>query len=303
MQPFTRFAHYFLEIARQGSLRKAAEVLHISASAIDRQLLLAEQELGVALFERLPAGLRLTAAGELLLADLRRWSKDYARTLERFGELQGLRRGHVTLGLIDALSSGQIAQAMAGLCADYPGLSFSLRFADNRHLAQLVTDAEVDVALMLGHHGPAGLEAHALRKVPLGMAMRSDHPLAQARQLALGKTMGWRHIVAAAPLMIQPHVAALYARCPVPAGQTLDCNDVRMIRSLVAAGVGIAVLSELDVASDVARGELVFVPLAQHQLKPLQLLLCTAPQRQLSRAAQTVITQLRQALEAAQPAP
>jgi DNA-binding transcriptional LysR family regulator len=65
---FSRFTRYFMEVARLGSLRRAAEVLHVSASAIDRQILLAEQKYETALFERLPSGMRLdsrrrTAAG------------------------------------------------------------------------------------------------------------------------------------------------------------------------------------------------------------------------------------------------
>lgn len=70
---FARFTRYFDEVARHGSIRKAAEELSVSASAIDRQLLQAEEAFGVALFERLPRGVRLTAAGEILIYGVRRW--------------------------------------------------------------------------------------------------------------------------------------------------------------------------------------------------------------------------------------
>ncbi|HIH6559642.1 TPA: helix-turn-helix domain-containing protein, partial [Klebsiella michiganensis] len=56
MSPFSRFALYFAEVARSGSLRRAAEKLHISASAINRQILQAEEAFGTPLFERLPEG-------------------------------------------------------------------------------------------------------------------------------------------------------------------------------------------------------------------------------------------------------
>lgn len=297
MLPFTRFSRYFIELARQGSLRKAAEVLHVSASAIDRQLLLAEEELGMALFERLPSGLRLTSAGELLLHDLRRWHKDYARTLERLGELQGLRRGHVSLALIGALSSGPVARTIARIGTDYPGLNFSLRFQENREIVALVGAAEVDFGLMLATDAVQGVELRPLLRIPLGVAMLPAHPLAQEVQLAFGKTMGHRHIVAAAPLMIHPQVASLYAQHQLPAQQAIECNDVRMICSLVREGAGIAVLSYLDVADEVARGQLVFVPLNPRQVRPVQLSLCVAPQRQLSRAAQWAMAEMTQAFQ------
>lgn len=88
-----------MAVARTGSLRKAAEQLFISVSAVHRQIILAEEELGVALFERLPQGLKLTLAGELLYADLLKWQKEYQLTRIRFDEIQGLSRGNIEMVL------------------------------------------------------------------------------------------------------------------------------------------------------------------------------------------------------------
>jgi len=157
MLPFSRFAGYFVEVARLGNLRKAAAVLHVSASAIDRQILLAENELQTELFERLPSGLKLTAAGELLLNDVRRWRKEYARTTERLNDLQGLKRGHVSLAIIDALSEGVVARTLARLSESMPGLTFELRVLESCKIPDLIASAEVDFGLMLDpvEHAPS----------------------------------------------------------------------------------------------------------------------------------------------------
>src|ERR1700716_1981465 len=65
--PYLRIFHYIDEIARAGSVRKAAESLFITPSALDRRLQDLEQELDAELFERHARGMRLTAAGELFL--------------------------------------------------------------------------------------------------------------------------------------------------------------------------------------------------------------------------------------------
>ena len=93
MFAFSRFLLYFTEVARQGSFRKASEALHVSASSIDRQILRVENELAMPLFERHPTGLRLTAAGELLLHAANNWKKDFTRVCEQLDDLRGLRRG------------------------------------------------------------------------------------------------------------------------------------------------------------------------------------------------------------------
>src|SRR5690606_41996236 len=101
--PFSRFLEYFIAVAKTGSLRKAADQLFISVSAVHRQIALAEEELGIMLFERLPNGLKLTLAGELLYADVIKWQKEFQQTRIRFDEIQGFTRGTIEFGLISAL--------------------------------------------------------------------------------------------------------------------------------------------------------------------------------------------------------
>ncbi|WP_310632700.1 MULTISPECIES: LysR family transcriptional regulator [unclassified Paraburkholderia] len=297
MLPFSRFARYFVEVAQSGSLRKAAEELHVSASAIDRQILLAERELETELFERLPSGLKLTAAGELLLDDLRRWRKEYRRTVERFDELQGLRRGHVSIAVIDALSDGLVANTVAQVGAAYPQLSFDLQVVENRRVADLVAASEVDFGLMLDPTEHGGLEIRALVDVPLGAVVPPGHPLTASRDVTFGSLLDYRQLVPAAPLIVHERTRVLYASHQAEGTESVSCNSIRMMRSLIRGGAGIGVLSLLDVASDVESGALAFVPLRGRKVRPLALALCVARRRQLSRAAQMVMQQVIAAME------
>src|SRR2546427_7102394 len=73
----------FDEVARRGSVRKAAVTLHLTAAAVNQQILNLEAQVGVPLFDRLPRGMQLTTAGELMLAAVRR-----SRSEEHTSELQ-----------------------------------------------------------------------------------------------------------------------------------------------------------------------------------------------------------------------
>ena len=85
-----RMLRYLDEVARAGSIRKAAARLNIAASSINRQILALEEEAGVPLFERLPNRLRMTAAGEAVLAHVRRTLADLDRTLGHLQDLRGM---------------------------------------------------------------------------------------------------------------------------------------------------------------------------------------------------------------------
>jgi DNA-binding transcriptional LysR family regulator len=303
MPAFSRFTRYFIEVARCGSIRKASEVLHVSASAIDRQILKAEEELGAQLFERLPGRLRLTAAGELLLVDVRGWEKAYARTLERFDDLKGLRRGHVDIAMIDALSEGMVTEVVAGLIQQYPGITFNLSTAGNQEVVDLVTRADVDFGLLLDPVSSVDLEVRAFADIPLGIAMPIDHPLAARSELQLGDVLEYGLLLPAQPLIVSEHAKVLYQRQHVDTKQMTQCNDVRTLRSLVRNGVGVALMSWLDAAPDVGDGRLAFVPFRKHLTKPMTLALCVAPQRQLSRSANLVIQALAARIEASGQVP
>lgn len=67
MSAFSREFFTFIEVAREQSIRRAAEKLNMSASALSRQMQILEQAFGTSLFARVPQGVRLTEQGEILL--------------------------------------------------------------------------------------------------------------------------------------------------------------------------------------------------------------------------------------------
>lgn len=297
MSPFSRFALYFSAVARSGSLRRAAEKLHISPSAINRQILQAEETFGTPLFERLPEGLRMTTAGELLYDNLLRWQKEFQLTRQKFDELQGLKRGTVSVGMVQALAEGSFAGALADIIADRDWLELELQVADSYTVSQKVRQADLDFGLILDPEGQAGLSVLAFAELEMGVVMRPEHPQARSTALSLGALSQERHIVPGAPLIVHDRVEMLYRHYDFYPANSIRCNDIRLIKSLVLKGSGVTVLSLLDVLDEVKGGQLVFVPLRNKLLRPLTLALCTAPSRQLSRPAQMAIQKLTTVIE------
>lgn len=298
MSPFSRFALYFAEVARSGSLRRAAEKLHISPSAINRQILQAEESFGTPLFERLPEGLRMTTAGELLYDNLLRWQKEFQFTQQKFDELQGMRRGTVSVGMVQALAEGRFASALAEIITDHPWLELNLQVGDSHSVSQKIRQADLDFGLILDPEGQIGLSVLAFVELAMGVVLHPAHPQARAESLSLGALSDERHIVAGAPLIVHERVAMLYRHSDFTPGNSISCNDIRLIKSLVLQGSGVTVLSLLDVLDEVKSGKLAFVPLRSPLLRPLTLALCTAPSRQLSRPAQMAIQKLTTVIEA-----
>ncbi len=297
MSPFSRFAHYFIAVARCGSLRRAAEQLHISASAINRQILQAEEAFGTPLFERLPEGLRMTTAGELLYDNLLRWQKEFRQTRQKFDELQGMKRGSVSVGMVQALAEGGFAAALAEIIASWPWLELDLAGGGQPHRQPESASGGPGRRPDPRSAGAGRTQRAGLCRTGGGDCDAPGPPSAGAKALSLGELSLERHIVPGAPLIVHERVALLYRHHDFAPENTISCNDIRLIKSLVLRGSGVTLLSLLDVLDEVQRGQLAFIPLRSTLLRPLTLALCTAPSRQLSRPAQMAIQTLSAVIE------
>lgn len=296
--PFSRFADYFIAVAKTGSLRKAADQLFISVSAVHRQIVLAEEELGIALFERLPNGLKLTLAGELLYADLRSWQKEFQTTQKRLNEIQGLQRGSIDFGMIAALSESFVSTVMQSIAQQYPWINFKLRVLDSERIADLVINAELDFGLILNPKHQHQLQISTFIEMPLGFVIPKQHALAHKEKIYFSDTLEFNHIVAAEPLIIHDHVHALYKKHDFNPAHTIECNDIRMMVSLLKQNLGISIMSYLDAAPYIENGAFEFRTINDHGLHPITVALCTAPKRQLSRIAQIMMNQIINEMEA-----
>ena len=190
---------YVDTVARVGSIRGAADSLAITGSALNRRILALEEELGVAIFERLPHGVRPSTAGELLLQHIRTQFSDIERLRSQIADLSGVRRGHVAIASSQAPLSYLLPEQVAGYRAEYPGVSFALQLRDRTAAAQALLDHSADLAIAF-EPAPSP-DFHPLLNVRqrVHAVMSATHPLAAETELRLRDCLACPIAVPAAP--------------------------------------------------------------------------------------------------------
>jgi DNA-binding transcriptional LysR family regulator len=182
---FMRILGYVDEIARSGSIRKAAERLNLTASALNRRVMDIEEELGTLLFERRPRGVRLTSAGELFLDLARHQLSDTERMRSQIEELKGFRRGVVRIAGSQALAHSFLPASLALFRKQFPMLNFDVRILDHESAMQALAAYEVDLVLifrppfMPNFRPLMALEQRLVALLPAG------HPLAKRKTVRL----------------------------------------------------------------------------------------------------------------------
>ena len=165
-------------VAREGSIRKAADKLAITSTALNRRILQIEEEIGQPLFERLPGGVRLNTAGEIFVQHIRSQFADLARVQSQISDLSGIRRGHVRIASgADALRRF-LPRSIAKYRAEHPAVSFDLSrcYGDDAEARLFSLDA--DLALIFAPIRAAHVHVAATLRQLLdtGMLRRNIEP-------------------------------------------------------------------------------------------------------------------------------
>ena len=173
-----RILRYVDEVTRTGSIRKAADHLNVTASAVNRRIMDLEEELGAQLFERRPRGVRLTAAGEVFVHYLREQDGGVERMKSQIEELRGLRRGTVRIACSQALALDFLPREIANFRTRHPLVSFAVKVLDHEQAIGALAAYEVDLVLVFRPPFLANFQPLMSLEQRLVAVMSADHPLA-----------------------------------------------------------------------------------------------------------------------------
>lgn len=182
-------------VVRAGSIRKAAVDMNITASALNRRVQAFEEEFGAQVFERLPNGMRLNPAGELLIQHIRRQMADLAVVRSQVADLSGVRRGRVGVACSQALLPYFLPREVSRYRAEHAGVQFSVKARARDHVESCLENFDADIAVVFEPSSGTNVEyLHAIVQ-QVNAVMASDHPLAQVNDLRLRDCLNWPLVV------------------------------------------------------------------------------------------------------------
>ncbi|OCI93975.1 transcriptional regulator [Rhizobium sp. AC27/96] len=279
---FSRFAHYLDEIANRGSIRKAAEKLNVSASAINKQLIGAEEEFGVPLFERLPRGMRLTSAGELLVNGYREWNKDLSRIKSEIEELKGLRRGEVKIAASQETAPDFLPAVIARFMKDHPRIRNSVTVVESDRVRQLVREGGADFGLTFSPLPLPGVIVTRSTDFQLVAILPSAAGAEQPDRISMDEFFKRPTIVPDASSHLRDVVDIAAARINTRFQPVLTTNSLALMRSMVREGCGFGVTAIASGTPLEHEGGLHYARIDDAGLPPMVLSLIVDPRRSFS---------------------
>lgn len=291
-----RFLRYIDEIARSGSVSKAAERLLVAPSAVNRRLQDFEEELDTQLFERLPRGMRLTAAGELFIAHVRARQTDLERVRSQIEELKGLRRGMLRLVVSQAAAATLVPRSIAAFRKLYPQVGFDVHVGDHVHALATLRAYESDLAVVLNLAPELDVERIAVAEQRLVALMHKSHPLARdPKGLRVKDLIEFPLALPGRNTAARQMLEGFLAKSSLRVKPVLESNSFEFLRNSLYDGLTVSL--QLTIGASIQSNEFVSRVIDDRGLPKGQLVLASLAGRHLPVVATTFAAHLEKTFE------
>jgi DNA-binding transcriptional LysR family regulator len=179
-----RHLRYFVAVAAEENVSRAALKLHVSQPGLSRQIRDLEAELGVALFERAAKSVRLTAAGRVFLREA---SAVLQRADDAIKAVRAATRSELHIGYAPSLTARILPPALRAFQSAVPDVRVKLHDVSTEEILRGLRDGKLQIAFAV-RPTPGmlrGLQFEEMLRDPLRVAVALNHPLARRRSAAL----------------------------------------------------------------------------------------------------------------------
>ena len=262
-----RQLEYFVAVAEEANFTRAAARVHISQSGVSAQVRALEKELGAELFDRSGRAARLTEAGREAMPWAKAALESVAGLRQTVDQVQGLVRGHLTIGMITGCEVGPLFAALADFHREYPAIELELAEDNSDQLVVGVRVSLYDIALVgLAGETPEHLASQVISRESLVALAPPDSEVAALKEVTLLDLTAY-------PLVTLPEgtgIRTVFDEAFLSKGLIPDlalaASAPGAVADLAARGLGIAVLSESMAAN---YPELTAVPIAGIEIPAL----------------------------------
>lgn len=254
-------ARFIDAVAKTGSIRKAADSLAITSSALNRRILAMEEELGVQIFERLAHGVRLSSAGEILIQHIRLQLSDMERVKSQIADLSGERRGHTAIACSQALLPFFLPLQIACYRKEHPKVTFGVYLRDREAAEQALVDHTADLALVFEPVRMSEFQTLLRVRQPVHAVMSSAHPLAEKHTIRLSDCLAFPLAVPTAPYGVRHLLDTSVLSSALELNPMIESDSFEFLRNQAIAENIISFQIPIGLSDLTATGEMVSRPI------------------------------------------
>jgi len=278
-----------LTVARLGSFTRAAQELELSQPALSRQVMGLERTLGVRLFERVGRAVRLTSSGEELVNRAGPLLEELSRVSSNLSAANGTTAGRVRLGASESVAVNSLPAILRPYLQANRRVNLRLVCRTSERLPEMIASGELDLAVCAVEFDPPGLQCTKLWDEELVLVLPINHP---SRSRSIGSYVHEDFILLPSSTITRRILDHHLSEQGIELKVVLEHDSPEVIKAMVMAGLGLAMLPEPTVRKETRRGELAAWPLTD--LKVIRTIVAIADPRRQPWPAETALIEALQ---------
>lgn len=276
---------YFSETVHSGSIRAASERLHVSASAISRQIAKLEHELRVPIFDRRAHGMTLTAAGEMLQTRVEGMIREFARVKSHIAAIQDLQVGTVDVYCFQTATESFVAPVLHAFHMRYPNVLFNVTMSSTDEAIEALTTGAAEIGLVLNPPVRDTIVSTEVFRDTIVAAVAPNHPLAGCKAASLREFAGCPFVLTETSFGLRQQIDRTLDRHAIELNVFCVTNSLSVAKGIVGFGQQCTLLPRFAVDNEVAAGTLCTIPVSEFMDESLVFCICALNSRSLSPAA------------------
>lgn len=241
-----RHLEMLLAVVERGGYKAAGDHLHLSHSAVHRQVKLLEEDLGERVLVRQGRRVHLTPCGELLVETARRIQEELARAKARISESASLDAGHLRIGTGTGILNYFLPSVLEQFQTRYPRVEVTVITGTGRYVLQEIRNGTIDLGLIYSSATPppdGGPHHEYLYEDEFVLGVGKKHPLAAMRSVKLADALKYPFIHYPPPSHLRQFLDHLFHRASVHPRIVMELENEEAMEKMIGINMGIAFLS------------------------------------------------------------
>lgn len=233
---------YLVEVARHGSIRKAAAALNVASSGVNQRILTLEKQLGVVLFVRSPHGMVPTSAGLRLLKHAEQTLSEFEALRPMFSEYRDMKLGHVRVACESWLGGYLLPQLAAVFSASHPKVTMSVYQLSSGEVIQAIDDGHAEIGIAGAYEQRHTVRLFKTIQASCGAIVARGHPLAGRASVSLEEVLAFPLVQFGRPGRADFFLSEVLAQQAGPHQVSYSTNSFDMAEAIISSGNAVGIL-------------------------------------------------------------
>lgn len=239
-----RHLQYFLEVARQHSFTKAAQVLFITQPTISKTVKSLEDELGVTLLDRYGKNVKLTDAGEVFARQAQEIVTSFHNLSSELDDLMNLKKGHIRIGLPPMIGASFFPKVIGAFYKQYPNITIQLFEDGGKKVENDILTGALDVGVTVLPADESLFDSYIFVDESLRAVLHPLHSLAEQDEIGLTELSEDGFILFREDFTLHDRIIGACQKAGYQPRIIYESAQWDLISNMVAAGLGVALLPE-----------------------------------------------------------